>query len=68
MHRLLSEQAGHELSHVTVGSPTHMHEGQPTMAWHFITDQGHHYMVEFNGKALMFEGESNALISEINAP
>lgn len=66
--RALSERAGQTLSHITAGDPTHMHAGQRTLAWHFITDNGHHYMVEADRKSLMFNGETHELIMEIDAP
>ena len=66
--RALCRRAGQELSRVTGGDPTHEHEGRPALAWHFITDQGHHYMVETNGRALMFRGDANSLVAEVEAP
>lgn len=66
--RVLCVQAGQELSRVTAGDPTHSHNGRPTLAWHFITDEGHHYMVDADGKAMMFRGGSHEQIAEIEAP
>jgi len=65
--RALSAKAGHELSHVTAGDPTHQHNGQRVLAWHFITDKGHHYMVDAEGKAVMFNGTTKAVVTEIEA-
>ncbi len=64
--RALCNLADQELSHVTIGDPTHEHAGQRTLAWHFITDQGHHYLVEHGGKALMF-GDDDTLVVEMAA-
>ncbi len=67
--RALCAQAGHELERVTAGDPTRVHEGTPTLAWHFITDKGHHHMVEASGKAIMFRGHSTTdRVCEIEAP
>jgi hypothetical protein len=66
--RALCERAGHELQHVTAGDPTHVHAGRQTLAWHFITNRGHHYMVEAEGKALMFEGTSKQQVCVVEVP
>jgi hypothetical protein len=65
--RLLCAKAGHALDRITAGDPTHEHRGKKVLAWHFITDKGHHFMVEAEGKALMFDGTSQALVVEIDA-
>ena len=69
--RALCAQAGHAFSHATAGDPSHKHNGKQTMAMHFITDHGHHYMVldENNGtvKALMFQGSTHQQIAEMEA-
>jgi hypothetical protein len=66
--RALCTQIGHQLSRITAGDPTHVYAGQPTLAWHFITDQGHHYMVEAEDKALMFRGDTQECIAQVAAP
>jgi hypothetical protein len=66
--RALIAKAGHELSHVTGGDPTHQHNGQRVVAWHFITDKGHHYMVDAEGKAVMFDGTTKEMVTEVEAP
>ena len=65
--RALCEQAGQELSRVTAGDPTHEHEGQPIVAWHFLTNVGHFYMVDVDGKGIMFHGDTHETIVEIEA-
>ena len=65
--RALCGSAGHELSRVTGGDPTHEHNGKRVLAWHFITDKGHHYMVDADGKALMFNGTTKEMVTEIAA-
>jgi hypothetical protein len=66
--RALIAKAGHELSRVTAGNPNHQHNGQRVVAWHFLTDKGHHYMVDADGKALMFDGTTKVVVTEIDAP
>ncbi|MGV3721283.1 MAG: DMP19 family protein [Actinomycetota bacterium] len=66
--RALCAATGHELSHITAGDPSHEYEGQRVVAWHFITDRGHHYMVEAGGKAIMFEGSARSRVAEVDAP
>jgi len=66
--RALIAKAGHELDRVTAGDPTHQHNGQRVVAWHFLTDKGHHYMVDADGKALMFNGTTKQVVTEIEAP
>jgi hypothetical protein len=66
--RVLIAKAGHELSRVTAGDLNHQHNGQRVLAWHFLTDRGHHYMVDADGKALMFNGTTKEMVTEIEAP
>ena len=66
--RALCAKAGQELDDVTAGDPSHQYGGQTVLAWHFITNKGHHFMVEADGKAMMFDGTSGAKIAEIKAP
>jgi hypothetical protein len=66
--RKLCDKAGHSLVRVTAGDPTRLYGGVKTMAWHFITDKGHHHMVEARGKAIMFAGHSTTdSVCEIEA-
>ena len=66
--RALIAKAGHELSRVTAGDPTHQHNGERVVAWHFLTDKGHHYMVDAGGKAVMFNGTTKEMVTEVEAP
>jgi hypothetical protein len=66
--RALIAKAGQELDRVTAGDPTHQHNGQRVLAWHFLTDKGHHYMVEADGKAVMFDGTTKQVVTEVEAP
>ena len=65
--RALCEEADHELEKVTAGDPSFVYEGQQVIAWHFITNHGHHYMVDLNGKARMFVGDDHTHVTEIEA-
>jgi hypothetical protein len=66
--RALIAKAGHQLDRVTGGDPTHEHNGQRMVAWHFLTDKGHHYMVDADGKAVMFNGTTKQVVTEVEAP
>ncbi|OAI56542.1 hypothetical protein AYO49_00625 [Verrucomicrobiaceae bacterium SCGC AG-212-N21] len=66
--RALCARSGQKLSDITAGNPSHVYQGQRVLAWHFITDKGHHYMVETGGKALMFNDESDKPIADVDAP
>ncbi len=61
----LCNAAGQTLDRVTAGDPTHEYKGKKALAWHFITDKGHHYMIEVDGKAIMAEGTSKQTIVEL---
>lgn len=65
--RKLCSVAGHELDRVTAGDPTHEHDGRSVLAWHFITDKGHHYMVDLGHEAFMFHGESRSQVARVDA-
>jgi Domain of unknown function (DUF4375) len=66
--RALIAKAGHELSRVTAGDPNHQHNGQRVVAWHFLTDKGHHFMVDADGKAVMFNGTTKEMVTEVETP
>jgi hypothetical protein len=66
--RALCTQVGYKLSEVTAGDPRQKYAGKPVLAWHFITDYGHHYMIEVANKALLFHGETKECIAEIPIP
>jgi hypothetical protein len=51
--RVLCATAGHELKTLTTGDPAHVHQGLTTLAWHFVTDQGRHLMIETDDRAMM---------------
>ncbi len=54
----LCDVAGQELDQVTAGDPSHQYQGQQVVAWHFLTDDGHFYMLDLGNEALMFDAES----------
>lgn len=63
--RALCDAAGHTLERVTAGDTMNEYGGKRILAWHFITDNGHHFMVEADGKAMMFSGKSKEQIAEL---
>ena len=52
---------------MTAGNPNHQHNGERVVAWHFLTDKGHHYMVDADGKAVMFNGTKRSITSSIRS-
>lgn len=64
----LCDAAGHKLDRITAGDPTHIYRGQQILAWHFLTDRGHFFMVDAAGKAVMFDGKAGTMVHEIDAP
>ncbi len=64
--RALCKSAGHDFSYLTAADAM-MYQGKSVMAFHFITDGGHHYMIESSGMAMMFSGGANVRVAEIEA-
>ena len=63
--RALCDEAGFVLDRVTAGFPSNVHSGQPTIAWHFLTDHGHHHMLHVDGKAIMLRGHTDEIVCEM---
>jgi hypothetical protein len=63
--RRLCAEAGHTLSYVTGGDLNHVYQGATTMTWHFITNHGHHFMVQADDKAIMFDGKTEHKVAEL---
>jgi len=42
-------------------------DGKIASAHHFVTNEGHHYMMDFDGKGVMFKGRTEEMIVEIDA-
>ncbi len=55
----LCQQAEHKLERITAGDPSHKHNEQRILAWHFLTDKGHFYMLDFEEYAVMFDKNDN---------
>jgi len=53
----LCQQAGYELDRITAGDPTYEYQGESILAWHFLTDEGHFYMLDLDDQALMFDDQ-----------
>jgi hypothetical protein len=64
--RGLCDATGHNLDRVTAGDPSSKYNGLQVMAWHFVTDHGHHHMVDLGGKAIMFKGATDEVVCEID--
>ncbi len=65
--RALCDKVGQELEQVTAGDPDQEVGGESRFAWHFLTDEGHFYMVDHDGTATMYQGESETAVAEIPA-
>jgi hypothetical protein len=66
--RALCARAGQKFDQTTSSNSRHEYDGSKTTAWHFITNQGHHHMVEAGGKAIMFRGHSTTdRVCEVDA-
>lgn len=65
--RGLCAASGQELDCVTAGDPSNKYNGKQVTAWHFLTDQGHHHMIDLDGKAVMFKGHTDEVVCEMDA-
>jgi len=61
----LCQKVGQTLDRITAGDPSHEYKGQNILAWHFLTDAGHFYMLDLGDQALMFD-ENHHQITEID--
>jgi hypothetical protein len=59
----LCQQLGQELDRITIGDPSHQYNGQEIVAWHFLTEQGHFYMLDLGDQALMFDDQDQQVIA-----
>lgn len=64
----LCKASRQELDRLTTIDPNAEWNGESVRAYHFLTDEGHHYMFELNGKAYMIEGKSKTEVCNIDAP
>jgi hypothetical protein len=65
--RGLCDRAGQKFSLFTAADQTYRHKGRKSIAWHFITDRGHHFMVEVGGTAIMLHADTRAPVAEMAA-
>ena len=65
--RALCKKAGQKFKVVTAGNPTNQYKDQQVFAWHFLTESGHYYMIEYDGQAIMFSKASNEIFATIPA-
>jgi Domain of unknown function (DUF4375) len=66
--RCLCADNGHTLDRITAGDPGHEHNGRQVLAWYFLTDRGHYYLLDLDGVARMHAADSHALVAQIEAP
>ncbi|MEA5123014.1 DMP19 family protein [Xanthomonas floridensis] len=64
----LCEESGHTLDRITAGDPSHRYNGNQVLAWHFLTNRGHFYMLDLDGVASMYDAADQALVAMIQAP
>jgi hypothetical protein len=64
--RALCSANGHELVSLNAGTQFSYH-GKNVFAHHFSTDRGHHFMIEADGKAMLFNGTTNEKLAELPA-
>lgn len=65
--RALCVAAGQQFDRMTAGDPANKYQGEQIIAWSFLTNQGHHRMIDRNGRALMFKGHTEEIVCEIEA-
>lgn len=63
--RALALKVGHKFTKATARGPTPHTDDQMVTAWNFITDHGHFYMVEADGKAIMYSGLTSLPVAEV---
>jgi Domain of unknown function (DUF4375) len=66
--RALASKAGQTFAFATAGDPTQDYNGKKLIAWHFMTDKGHFYMIDADGKAIMIDAGTNKPVAEMDAP
>ncbi len=64
--RALCKEVGQRFDRVTAGDLTNRYKDTQILAWHFLTNLGHHYMIDYNGQAIMFSGESKEFVVTIS--
>ena len=61
--RELCDIAGHSLQRITMGDPNYEHNGETTLAWHFITEQGDFLMLEDDDEAFMLDPRTKEIVA-----
>jgi hypothetical protein len=62
--KALCEKAGQRLNRITAGGPG-VYEGQRVFECHFLSDVGHHRMIDLGWRAVMLKGTTMVVVSEI---
>ena len=52
---------GWELEAITAGDPTATYDGQEVIGWHFLTDEGHHWMIDLGARAVVYDTDDNEI-------
>lgn len=52
---------GWELETITAGDPTATYDGQQVIGWHFLTDDGHHWMIDLGDRAVVYDTDDNEI-------
>ena len=63
--RELCDIAGHSLQRITMGDPNYEHNGETTLAWHFVTDQGEFLMLEDDDEAFMLNPRTKEILAAV---
>lgn len=63
--RELCDIAGHSLHRITMGDPNYEHNGETTLAWHFVTDQGEFLMLEDDDEAFMLNPRTKEILAAV---
>lgn len=62
--RALCAAAGQEFVSLNAGA-AHQHEGRMVFAHHFSTDKGHHFMIEVDGRSILFDGTTKQQVLDL---
>ncbi len=58
---VICAEHGWELDMITAGDPTAEYQGESAIGWHFITDAGHHSMIDLGEKAVVFDDDDKEI-------
>jgi hypothetical protein len=64
--RALCDEVGARFERITLGDPVHPFAGAETLGWHFLSDGGHHVMVESGDEAVMLDADRGVELARIS--